>query len=86
MPLSADSLVCHAASIKEIYRTSVGLSYPEDMHNFLFFKELVIINLTWYWPTPMCLGSIFTNSAKGSNNRLAMETSKEQCTFNITKS
>lgn len=53
------------------------------MHNFLVFKELAIINLTWYWPTPMCLGSIFTNSAKGSSNRLAMETIEEQCTFNI---
>ncbi len=28
----------------------------------------------WYWPTPIDLGSIFTNSARGSWSRRAMET------------
>ncbi len=28
----------------------------------------------WYWPTPMCLGSIFTSSASGSWRRRAIET------------
>lgn len=31
---------------------------------------------TWYIPTPMCFGSIFTSSANGSWTRLAMETEK----------
>lgn len=72
-----DFLVCYVVSIKEIYRIFVGLFYFEDMYNFLFFKEFVIINLIWYWFIFMCLGSIFINLVKGFNNCLVMEILKE---------
>ena len=35
----------------------------------------------WYWPTPIALGSIFTNSASGSCNLLAIEIAPLNETF-----
>ena len=56
-------------------QSDLGLCYlhmPKDM--FSHGRARTGVLPTWYWPTPTCLGSILTNSARGSNNRLPMDT------------
>ncbi len=40
----------------------------------------------WYWPTPMDLGSILTNSANGSCNRRAIDTAPRSETSRLGNS
>ncbi len=42
----------------------------------IFFRDssnLFTVTSCWYWPTPIDLGSIFTNSARGSWSLLPMD-------------